>query len=322
MDGLADLRRENPPSRLAICTTSRSLGDRRTWMSVSAPRYETNSTVPARLLSSLACLAASISSRSGRSDSVAGPWLAARAGDRETAFGAEAARRLDGAGEEGRAADEARDEAVGRPLVEIALAADLHHGALVHHHQPVGHGEGLLLVVRHHHRGEAELALQLADLHPHLLAQLGVEVARAARRAAARRAGWRAPWPAPPVAAGRPRAGAAGGRHSPRGGPATALPRPGGRCRPWAACASRGRTPRSRPPSCAGTARSSGTPCRHCASTGGRVVTSLPANFTCPAVGSMKPATMRKVVVLPQPEGPSSTRNSPSLMLSETSRTA
>ena len=75
-----------------------------------------------------------------------------------------------------RAADEARHEAVGRPLVEVALAADLVDRALVHHHQPVGHGERLLLVVGHHHRGEAELALQLADLDPHLLAQLGVEV--------------------------------------------------------------------------------------------------------------------------------------------------
>ncbi len=55
---------------------------------------------------------------------------------------------------------------------------------------------------------------------------------------------------------------------------------------------------------------------------GGSRVTSLPPNFTWPAVGSMKPATMRRVVVLPQPDGPSSTRNSPSLMPSETSRTA
>ena len=55
---------------------------------------------------------------------------------------------------------------------------------------------------------------------------------------------------------------------------------------------------------------------------GGNSVTSWPASRTRPAVGSMKPATMRKVVVLPQPEGPSRTRNSPSAMVSETSRTA
>ena len=34
------------------------------------------------------------------------------------------------------------------------------------------------------------------------------------------------------------------------------------------------------------------------------------------------PATMRKVVVLPQPEGPSSTMNSPSATVSDTSSTA
>ena len=55
---------------------------------------------------------------------------------------------------------------------------------------------------------------------------------------------------------------------------------------------------------------------------GGSRVTSWPASRTWPADGSMKPATIRKVVVLPQPEGPSSTRNSPSAIVSETSRTA
>ena len=51
--------------------------------------------------------------------------LAAAAGERQAAVGAEAARRLDRAVEEGAAADEARHEAVGRPFVEVALAADL-----------------------------------------------------------------------------------------------------------------------------------------------------------------------------------------------------
>src|SRR3954468_14984860 len=37
----------------------------------------------------------------------------------------------------------------------------------------------------------------------------------------------------------------------------------------------------------------------------------LPSISIDPAVGSMKPAIMRKVVVLPQPEGPSSETNSP-----------
>ena len=40
-----------------------------------------------------------------------------------------------------------------------------------------------------------------------------------------------------------------------------------------------------------------------------------PSISMVPAVGSMKPAIMRRVVVLPQPEGPSSETNSPSLQL-------
>src|SRR5262249_46276327 len=43
---------------------------------------------------------------------------------------------------------------------------------------------------------------------------------------------------------------------------------------------------------------------------------------TAPALASMKPAIMRKVVVLPQPDGPSSTTNSPSATSSDRSSTA
>ena len=68
------------------------------------------------------------------------------------------------------------DEPVGRALVEVLLRAHLPHGAIVHDHEPVGHRQGLLLVVRDHDGGEAELLLQLADLDAHLLPQLGVEV--------------------------------------------------------------------------------------------------------------------------------------------------
>ena len=60
----------------------------------------------------------------------------------------------------------------------------------------------------------------------------------------------------------------------------------------------------------AGTAHSSGTPGRYCASRRQRGHVA-PAERDAPDVGSMKPAIMRKVVVLPQPEGPSRTRNSP-----------
>src|SRR6516225_6684721 len=40
-------------------------------------------------------------------------------------------------------------------------------------------------------------------------------------------------------------------------------------------------------------------------------VTSVPSSRTLPAVGCSKPATSRRVVVFPQPEGPSREKNSP-----------
>ena len=40
-------------------------------------------------------------------------------------------------------------------------------------------------------------------------------------------------------------------------------------------------------------------------------VTSLPSMKTRPAVGVSSPARMRKVVLLPEPEGPSRAKNSP-----------
>src|SRR5215212_5858877 len=49
-------------------------------------------------------------------------------------------------------------------------------------------------------------------------------------------------------------------------------------------------------------------------SRGGTSLTRLPSIRTSPEVGSSRPATMRIVVVLPQPEGPSRTRNSRSAM--------
>src|SRR5262252_1628917 len=47
-----------------------------------------------------------------------------------------------------------------------------------------------------------------------------------------------------------------------------------------------------------------------------------PSISMVPAVGSMKPAIMRKVVVLPQPDGPSSETNSPSLSARSSPATA
>ena len=66
--------------------------------------------------------------------------------------------------EEVHLADEIGDEGGGRPAVDLVGRADLLDPALAHHHDPVGHGERLFLVVGHHDRGDAEPLLQVADL--------------------------------------------------------------------------------------------------------------------------------------------------------------
>src|SRR5437763_11720426 len=55
---------------------------------------------------------------------------------------------------------------------------------------------------------------------------------------------------------------------------------------------------------------------------GGSVSMRLPPKRIWPAVRSAKPAIVRSSVVLPQPEGPSKVKNSPSLISSDTSSTA
>jgi hypothetical protein len=60
-------------------------------------------------------------------------------------------------------------------LVQLARAAELLDPAGVHHHQPVGHGQGLLLVVSDVDEGDTDLALNAFQLELHGLAQLEVE---------------------------------------------------------------------------------------------------------------------------------------------------
>ena len=62
--------------------------------------------------------------------------------------------------------------------------------------------------------------------------------------------------------------------------------------------------------SCADRARSSGTPSRRCARPGGAKVMSAPSSRRA-LVATSSPAMMRRVVDLPEPEGPSSAKNSP-----------
>src|SRR5216683_884469 len=55
---------------------------------------------------------------------------------------------------------------------------------------------------------------------------------------------------------------------------------------------------------------------------GGSAVTSVTPNQMRPAVGVSRPAIIRRVVVLPQPEGPTKVKNSRSPISSDRSRTA
>src|SRR5579859_4450476 len=55
---------------------------------------------------------------------------------------------------------------------------------------------------------------------------------------------------------------------------------------------------------------------------GGTPTTSLPYSRICPSVGSSKPPIIRRVVVLPHPDGPSREKNSPSPMVRSTRSTA
>ena len=61
---------------------------------------------------------------------------------------------------------------------------------------------------------------------------------------------------------------------------------------------------------------------RHVALVGGAQRDVLPPMSTRPLVTASSPATMRSVVVLPQPDGPSSVTSCPCCTVNETSSTA
>ena len=87
-----------------------------------------------------------------------------------------AARRVDHLDlEDVQRADEGGDEARFRPVVDLERRAELLDPALAHHDDPVRHGQGLFLVVRHEDRGDAERALQRLQLVAQRHADLGVE---------------------------------------------------------------------------------------------------------------------------------------------------
>ena len=108
----------------------------------------------------------------GRPDRV----VAAGQGDTPVIFGQQRAATVQPPAQQIAVADEAGDEGRGRALIQILLPADLLHAAVAHHDQAISHRHRLALVMGHHDRGDAAVALQDADLARHFLAQRGVQV--------------------------------------------------------------------------------------------------------------------------------------------------
>ena len=115
-------------------------------------------------------------------DDLASVAAAGRGGERQAhaagAFEFEAAVGADGAFEKvhRRRADEARDEQISRPVVELERRADLLNQPVMHHDDPVGHGHGFDLVVGHIDGRRLQALMQFLDLGAHGHPQLGVEV--------------------------------------------------------------------------------------------------------------------------------------------------
>ena len=82
---------------------------------------------------------------------------------------------LGGVGNEVHGPDESRHERGGRPIVDLPGGAVLDEPALVDDQNPVGHGQGLFLVVGHHDGGHPEALLELADFAAQHDAHLGVQ---------------------------------------------------------------------------------------------------------------------------------------------------
>ena len=111
----------------------------------------------------------------GRADSVSSPSaISLAAGDRGHAAVPAFECRFDEIHR--RAADEAGDEEIEWPVVELLRRSHLLQLALAHHGDPVAHRHRLDLVVRDVDGGRAEVALELRDLRPHLHTQLRVQV--------------------------------------------------------------------------------------------------------------------------------------------------
>ena len=152
------------------------------WISVSEPSGSTSLIVTATPSAGSAATAKC----SGRIPSTPLPALAQRAAALRAKRHRRAALRkhhalpapLDGEEIHRRRADEARHELVGRPLIDRLRRVVLLHRAALQHHDAVGHGHGLDLIVGDEdHRG-LQLLRQRLDFGAHLPAQLCIEIGK------------------------------------------------------------------------------------------------------------------------------------------------
>ena len=165
--------------------------------------------------------------------------------------------------------------------------------------------------MRHVDERDPDLLLDRLELDLKRFAELRVEGAQRLVEQAGPRGSGSAPGRGRPAAAGRRRAGSACASRSRSDGRARARDRPSRRSPPSTSPCSGGRRRRSSRRSGGGRARSSGRRCSRGACAAARSATSVPSRTTCPSVGRSNPAIIRSVVVLPQPDGPRSEKNSP-----------
>ena len=218
-------------------------------------------------------------------------------------------------------ADEAGDEFRCGTVVEILGAAQLHDRALIHHGDAVGHRHRLFLVVGHVYGRDRQALLQVANFLAHLHAQARVEVGqRLVEQQHARPDDDRARERDALLLAARELAGKL-----------LLVARQPDQLQDFA---DRARDLRI---GLAAHAQAVGDVLEHRKVRKKRVVLEheadvalvrrqvghvLPPMEIRPESGNPKPAIIRSVVVLPQPEGPSRVRNSPGRTSSLTSRAA
>ena len=192
----------------------------------------------------------------------------------------------------------------------------------VHDHDAVGDGERLGLVVGHVDGRLAGPALQVEDGVLERVAQVLVERGQRLVEQQHGRDRWPGRAPAPPAAAGHRRAAPAGVSRSPPARPSSASRR---RARGWRAffqCLTESPKATLSATDMWGNRAGVWNTKPMLRALGGSHVTSLSSKRIWPAVGSMSPAVMRRVVVLPHPDGPSRVTNSPSATSRSKSSTA